>query len=325
VGAGPDPGSAGAWVQAFVEHLAVERGLSRNTQWAYRRDLEDYFRSTGGAAPPLLAPQRVLAYLASLRRRGHAPATVARRLATLRAFQRFLEGLDPDGDGTDPLRGVRAPRRPLALPKVLGQQEVARLIDGVAATDARGLRDRALLELLYGSGLRVSELVGLRVQDVDLQRRLVRCLGKGGKERVVPLGRPAAEAVERYLREGRPALLRGGRRASDLLFPGRRGGALTRQACWKIVRGWALRAGIGRRASPHVLRHSFATHLLEGGADLRAVQELLGHADIGTTQIYTHVTAAHLRRVHARAHPRGRKGGDGSGAGGRGDGPEKGG
>ena len=302
-------------LEAFVTHLALERGLAVNSQAAYRRDVADYLRSTGGQ---MLSPERALAYMARLQAQGCAATTLARRLSALRAFVRFLEEAPQgtgDAAGPDPLAHVPAPRLPAALPKVLSPNEVVRLVEQAQGDAPRRLRDRALLELLYGSGLRVSELVGLRVADVDLGDRMVRCFGKGGKERIVPFGQAAEAALRVYLAQGRPALMRARGRSkgasrsaahteADTLLLGHRGRPLTRQACWKIIKGYARDAGIPRPVSPHVLRHSFATHLLGGGADLRVVQELLGHADIGTTQVYTHLSAGHLVQAHRDAHPR---------------------
>ena len=285
--------------EAFTVHLAVERGLARNTQLAYRRDVLDYLRRGGAGMPTADGVRR---YLLELQAQGRGAATLARRISALRALARFL---DEDGAAgpAPPLDQVRPPRRAAPLPRILGSADLAALLASPQGQGPRALRDRALLELLYGSGLRVSELVGLRTGDLDLRERLVRCWGKGGKERVVPFGRPAARALRDYLQHGRRALWPGGGRG-DALFPGRRGRPLTRQACWKMIKGRAARAGIGRAVSPHVLRHSFATDLLRGGADLRTVQELLGHADIGTTQVYTHLTPGHLLAVYRRAHPR---------------------
>lgn len=305
-------------LEAFVTHLSLERGLSANTQAAYRRDVADYLRTAGGQT---LSPERALAYMTGLQAQGRAASTLARRLSALRAFVRFLEESGPgsgDAAGPDPLAHVPAPRRPAALPKVLSPNEVVQLVEHVQGDAPRTLRDRALLELLYGSGLRVSEMIGLRVADVDLRDRLVRCFGKGGKERIVPFGRTAEAALRAYLAHGRAVLARARSRSklpsrtsvhaeADTLFLGQRGRPLTRQACWKIIKGYARDAGIARRVSPHVLRHSFATHMLGGGADLRVVQELLGHADIGTTQIYTHLSTGHLVQAHREAHPRSRR------------------
>jgi integrase/recombinase XerD len=292
-------------LEQFAVYLAVERGLAAKTQEAYRRDVGDYLRRAGVAVPP--TPEAVRAYLAELQRSGRSAATLSRRLSALRAFCRFLDE-QARGAPVDALEDVEAPRRPAALPKYLATHEVEALLAQPSGADPRSLRDRAILEMLYASGLRVSELLGLRVEDVDLRERWLRCYGKGGKERVVPFGRRAAEAVRRYVQTGRRALLGGaGAARGDPLFVGRRGRALTRQACWKIIRGYARAAGITRSVTPHVLRHSFATHLLGGGADLRIVQELLGHADIGTTQVYTHVTAGRMLAVYRQAHPRARR------------------
>jgi integrase/recombinase XerD len=242
----------------------------------------------------------VRAHLHALTDSGLSPRSQARALAAIRGFVRFLarRGELP----VDPLRDVRVRRPPGRLPHALGTGEVGTLLAQPAERDRRGLRDRALLELLYACGLRVSEAVGLRGTQLDLAGGFVTVLGKGGKERVVPLGRPARAALEEYLARQRPRLLRG--RASPFVFVGPGGRPLTRQAVWKLVRRRALAAGIGRRVSPHTLRHTFATHLLGGGADLRIVQTLLGHADIGTTQVYTHVAPERLREVHRRHHPR---------------------
>lgn len=296
----------------FGEHLTIERGLSANTCLAYRRDLEDYLRFCGAEGPPWLSADRTRAYLADLRGRGQAPTTLARRLSALRAFRRFCEQDEPDPAAAgrnaplrgarDPFSGLAGPRRPAGLPRVLPAQDLERLLAAPRPDSPAGLRDVAMLEVLYASGLRVSELVGLAPADIDLRDRLLRCSGKGGKERVVPFGRRAAAALAAYLGAGRPALA--GRRDGPALFLNARGGRLTRQGCWKIIKKYARAAGIARPVTPHVLRHSFATHLLQGGADLRSVQELLGHADIGTTQIYTHLTAGHLLAAYRAAHPR---------------------
>ena len=297
-------------VAAFVAYLAAERGLAVHSVAAYRRDLEDFERFLAArglvlSGPP--DPEHAEAYLREGVAAGRAPATIARRLSALRAYERYCgeEGLQPSRPGG--LRRLPRPRRRLRLPRVLGVNETLALLESVRAEGPRGLRDRAIVELLYASGLRVSELVALDRGDIDLERRALRCRGKGGRERVVPFGRPAAAAVERYLCEGRPGLVHGGRRAGEAVFLGLRGRRLRRQACWRLLKGHARAAGLPRPPSPHVLRHSFATHLLAGGADLRVVQELLGHADIGTTQIYTHLTLGHLRQAYLQAHPRARR------------------
>lgn len=303
--AGTDPTAAA--LAAFGEHLVAERGLGARTREAYCRDVADFL----GCAHGRLDAAAVTAYLALLRRSGRSPATLARRISALRAFARFLQEdlASPVADpGPGALDDLPVPRREARLPAVLAPGEVVALLAAVRGTEPRALRDRAMLELLYATGLRVSELLGLRLGDVDRRDRLVRCWGKGGKERIVPFGRPAARALEVYLQSARPQLARRARAGTaDVLFPGPSGRPLTRQAFWKIIRQYARQAGVGRPVSPHVLRHSFATHLLAGGADLRVVQELLGHASIETTEIYTHLTLGHVRQAY-RAHPRAQRG-----------------
>jgi integrase/recombinase XerD len=296
----------------FLDHLLVERGLSANTLAAYRRDLGRYaaFLSGRGIRRAADADESdVRAFLASVsasthgpQERAYAATSVARALSTVRSFHRFLlrEGLA----SRDPAAGVVRPRLPRALPHPLGAEEVIALLDVPAPATPGGLRDRALLELLYGAGLRVSEATGLDVDDLDLEEGGVRVLGKGGKEREVPVGRYAREALGTYLRTARPELATA--RTRGALFLNARGGRLTRQSVARLVAGYARQAGIARSVSPHDLRHSFATHLLDGGADVRVVQELLGHASVATTQVYTLVTAQHLRDVYDRAHPRAR-------------------
>ncbi len=301
----PQPEEKRALLTAFGQYLSVERGLAPLTRQAYVRDVSDYLGECGGGEDGTPTVSEVTNYLAGLRRLGRAPSTLARRVSALRSFARYLEELRGRDAEDDPLEGVPQPGRRAGLPEALSVSEVESLLGAVDGVDARALRDRAMLELVYASGLRVSELVGLRVGDVDLGHRLVRCYGKGGKERLVPFGRRAASAVDAYLDQARPGLARLARGADrDVLFLGRRGRALTRQAFWKIIKQYALRAEVLGRVSPHVMRHSFATHLLAGGADLRAVQELLGHANLETTEIYTHLTAGHVRAAYDRAHPR---------------------
>ncbi len=292
-------------VDAFLDHLRLEAGCSPHTCASYRLDLLDFVRfvhSRGIQDLRAVSRAEVTLYLFSLRHRGMSPATAARRLSALRTFYRFLA--QEGGLHTDPTEDVTGPRRRRPLPKVLSREEVARLLAQPPADTPEGLRDRAILELLYASGLRVSELLGLEVGDVDLEAELVRVMGKGRRQRIVPMGSYAVRALEAYLSRARPVLVRG--RKTEVLFLSRRGGRLSRQWVWRMLRVYARRAGIRSPASPHVLRHSFATHLLEGGADLRAVQELLGHATIATTQIYTHLTREHLREIFDRAHPRDR-------------------
>jgi len=287
-------------VEAF---LALARArLAPRTVDAYARDLADLAAHLGG--PPARASADELElWLAELRARGLSSATIARRAAAARSFYRHLVllGLRPD----NPAAALDLPRRTRRLPRTLSAGEAERLIAAAAGTQPRALRDAALVELLYGAGLRVSEAVGLERAGVDLEQRLVRVSGKGGKERLVPIGRPAAEALRRYLAKGRPFLER---RHRPQLFLNAKGGALTRAGAFLILRRLAAKAGLEpERVHPHLLRHSFATHLLEGGADLRSVQEMLGHADLATTELYTHVTDERRRTLYYRAHPHGRR------------------
>ena len=260
----------------FIAHLKVERGLSENTVQGYSRDLV-----------------RFLEHLEALGR-------AARSLSAVRVFFRFL--VSEGRIETSPARLVDAPKLPRRLPEVLSPEEVDRLLEQPDPARPAGSRDRAMLELLYATGLRVSELTGLKLQNVNLEAGFVRMMGKGSKERVVPMGEKAVEAVRAFIAEGRPALL--GRRTSSHLFVNTRGRPLTRQGFWKLIKRYGRAAGIRGSITPHGLRHAFATHLLEGGADLRAVQIMLGHEDISTTQIYTHVTRERLKQVHEKHHPR---------------------
>lgn len=290
-------------VERYLRGLRIEGGLSLNTIESYRRDLEKlqrYLARHRVRMSDAIGPSVVVAFLASLRTQPLAPASIARALSALRGWFRFLvrEHLME----TNPLPEVIGSRRAVRLPKTLTMAEVTQLLELPAGTSAEGRRDQAMLELLYACGLRVSELVGLTVSQVDLNAGCLRVRGKGSKERVVPMGQQARDLLSDYLAQVRPVLLKG--RPSRTLFVSRRAQALTRQACWKLLRLRARRAGITKAISPHMLRHSFATHLLEGGADLRAVQTMLGHADIATTQIYTHVERSRLKEVHRRYFPR---------------------
>ncbi|MGH2630434.1 MAG: site-specific tyrosine recombinase XerD [Actinomycetota bacterium] len=298
----------------YLDHLTVERGLSPNTLAAYRRDLHRYLSFLAArdvTEPSQVDEATVRSFLASVSastygedERPYRATSVARSLSSVRSFHRFLVR-----DGVvdhDPATSIAQPKLPRSLPHPLAVDEVARLLDAPDRETPAGLRDRAILELLYGAGLRVSELTGLDVDDVDLDEGAVRVLGKGGKEREVPLGRYAREAVAAYLTRARPSLVAGSARGA--LFLNQRGGRLSRQSCDRMIRAAARAAGIDRHVSLHTLRHSFATHLLEGGADVRVVQELLGHASVATTQIYTLVTREHLREVYYSSHPRARKG-----------------
>jgi integrase/recombinase XerD len=283
--------------------LAVSRArLAPRTVESYRRDLEDFAGRLGrGIADTTV--EEIEGYLAELRAAGRSGATLARRLAALRSFFRHQTLIGARED--NPAASIASPRRARMLPRTLSPGEAERLIEAANGVAPRALRDRALVELLYGAGLRVSEAVGLEQAGIDLDERLVRCVGKGGKERVVPIGRRAAEALRRYLSRGRPFL---DRRHRPELFLNSRGGPLTRAGAFLILRRLAERAGLEPgRVHPHLLRHSFATHLLEGGADLRSVQEMLGHADLATTELYTHVTDKRRRDAYFDAHPHARR------------------
>ncbi len=291
----------------FLEHAALERGLSPRTVEAYGRDLGRFIahaEARGKGSVGDVHREDVTSFLDALEAEGLSAKSRARMLSAVRRMfalagtRRLLD--------RDPLEGVLGPRLPKDLPRVLRPDETARLIESVEADTPLGLRDRAMLELLYGAGLRVSELVGLPLSGIDRRSGLIRVLGKGSKERLVPLGGAALDALERYLEAGRPALLKGRPDRDHMTFLSRRGGAMTRQNFFALVRRLAVRAGIeASRVSPHVLRHAFATDLLEGGADLRAIQAMLGHADLSTTQIYTHVSRGRLRETVEARHPRG--------------------
>jgi integrase/recombinase XerD len=287
-------------VEGFLALLAARR--APRTVEAYRRDLTALTASLGHA-PGSATTEEIESYLAELRAQGLAATTIARRVAAARAFFRHqqLLGARPD----NPAAELDLPRRRRTLPRTLSPGEAERLIEAAAGTTPRALRDRALVELLYGAGLRVSEAVGLERGGVDLEGRLVRALGKGQKERIVPIGREAAEALRRYLARGRPFL---DRRHRPELFLNAQGGALTRAGAFLILRKLAGKAGLEPgRVHPHLLRHSFATHLLEGGADLRSVLEMLGHADLATTELYTHVSDRRRRDLYFQAHPHARR------------------
>jgi integrase/recombinase XerD len=287
-------------VDGFLALLAARR--AERTVDAYRRDLAD-LATYLGRSPTTAGSEEIEGWLADLRARGQAPSSIARRAAAARTFYRHLVALGLRDD--NPAADVDLPRRRRRLPRSLSLGEVERLIEAANGTTPRSLRDRALIELLYGGGLRVGEAVALRRGDVDLDTRLVRCVGKGDKERVVPLGAQAVEALRRYLARGRPYL---DRRHRSEIFLNAQGGALTRAGAFLIVRRLAATAGLDpERVHPHLLRHSFATHLLEGGADLRSVQEMLGHADLGTTEIYTHVSDRRRRDTYFQAHPHARR------------------
>jgi integrase/recombinase XerD len=291
-------------IPRFLDFIALEEGLSRLTQNAYEKDLTRFaeYADTKNAAAPLDITARMLReYVYHLKDLGLSPASIRRNVSAIRTYFRFLTG-----DGIvvrDPSERLETPKRWRELPDVLSIDEIKRLIAAPTLDDTMVFRDRALLELAYGAGLRVSEWISLTVRDLLLEEGLVRVFGKGSKERLVPIGRSAIGAAAVYLRETRPRLEKG--EGKGILFLNARGRPLTRMGAWKILRGYVERAEITKHVTPHTLRHSFATHLLEGGADLRAVQEMLGHVDISTTQIYTHVDREYLRKVHRSYHPRG--------------------
>ncbi len=290
--------------EAFVDFLAFDRGLADRTVEAYRRDLSrfiEYLRGAGLGRPEDVGHDDVREYVYALHAQGLAATSIRRAQSSLRSYFGFLlvEGVRE----TDPTERMDTPQVARTLPDVLSVEQVERLVEAPDVTRPLYWRDRGILEVLYGAGLRVSELTALTLGDVDPSEGLLRVVGKGSKERIVPVGGSALRALDRYLRQVRPGLEKGA--SGGHIFLNARGGPLSRVSVWNLVKDSARRAGIGQRISPHTLRHSFATHLLQGGADLVVVQELLGHADISTTQIYTHVDREYLREVHRSFHPRG--------------------
>jgi integrase/recombinase XerD len=288
-------------LKKFLNYLAVEKGLSRNTVDAYDRDLRRYLAFTAPKNPDDVVQSDVVDFLTSLSDSGIAAPSRARCLAAVRGFHKFLlaDGLA----ATDPSMNLDTPRGWKRLPKALSAGDVDLLLRQPDQRTAIGKRDKAMLELLYATGLRASELVGLKYQDINLERGFLTVIGKGSKERVVPIGESAAASVKEYLDDARRALLNNA--DSDYLFISSKHRGITRQMFWERIKYYAFKAGIARTVSPHTLRHSFATHLLDNGADLRAVQDMLGHADISTTQIYTYVSRERLKRIHEKYHPRG--------------------
>jgi integrase/recombinase XerD len=290
-------------LDVFDNFLSLEKGSSMRTREAYRRDIErliTYAAMRGSANPAVLTGKLLRDFIYHLKDLGLSPASIRRNVSAARTYFRFLLG-----EGVlvrDPSERLETPKRWRSLPEVLTVADVERLLAAPSLDEPMAFRDRALLELAYGAGLRVSEWISLPVRDVALEEGVVRVFGKGNKERLVPIGRRAIGAVAIYLRELRPTLERGG--GKGILFLNTRGTPLSRMGAWKILRHHVKTAGLTKHVTPHTLRHSFATHLLEGGADLRAVQEMLGHADISTTQIYTHVDREYLRSVHRQFHPR---------------------
>ena len=288
-------------VRQTLDFLRLERGLSDNTVAAYGRDLAQFAAGLRGKPPAEIARNDILEHLMKLRDRELAPSSVGRKLVAIKVFFRFLVG--QGGLRSDPSGVMYSPRLMKGLPEVLDVEEVTRLLRAADGRDGKkSVRDRAILELLYASGLRVSEAAGLKISDLNQEAGFLRCTGKGGKERVVPVGKHALQWIQKYLAEARPAF--NPKPGSRHIFLNRFGGPLSRQTVWILIKHYAKLAGIRKPIKPHTLRHSFATHLLEAGADLRVVQELLGHSSIATTQIYTHVDRARLKAIHAKFHPR---------------------
>lgn len=291
-------------MQLFLEYLTVELGLSANTRQAYERDLRLFCKTLGlknSDALVNVSREQITGYMTQLKEKGLAAATIARKLAAIKAFYRFMtaEGYMD----ANPAEVVEAGTKGIKLPRVLSEDEVVRLLNQPDITSAEGFRDRTMLEVLYATGMRVSELINLTLERVDLNMKYIIAFGKGSKERIVPLGSVAAEFLQQYLEKVRPKLTHAGRN-TNIVFLAFGGHELTRQRFWQIIRAYGRKANINKALTPHILRHSFATHLLDNGADLRSVQELLGHSDISTTQIYTHLTNKRLRDIYAKAHPR---------------------
>lgn len=292
-------------VDDFIDFLAAERRLSLNTLEAYSHDLRAhlaFLADQGVARLSEVSPSTVKLFLLKLKQKGLSPTSILRNLSSLRGFYRFA--LEENYISQDPLEGLPSFKKGRRLPQTLSVDEVERLLAAAQDGSPRGLRDKAMLEALYATGMRASELVGLKLHQLNLQAGYLLSLGKGTKERLIPLTVSACQAIKDYLLAGRGTLSRG--RTSAHLFLNQRGTGMSRVCFWKIIKGYALKAGVGKEVSPHTLRHSFASHLLEGGADLRTVQALLGHADISTTQIYTHVKRESLKRIYDRYHPRAR-------------------
>jgi integrase/recombinase XerD len=291
-------------VESFLDFLSFERGLSDQTLSAYERDIQKLFvfvEERGRAGPEEITPLDLREFVVHLKTSGLAPTSIRRSLSSLRGYFAFL--LEEGAVTSDPSERLQAPRAGRKLPDVLSVEDVQELLEAPDSDHPLFWRDRSILEVLYATGIRVSELVELRISNLDLEEGICTVFGKGSKERLVPLGTPARRTLDRYLRELRPRLEKGA--GEGKVFLNQRGRPLSRMAIWTLVKESARRAGLGGKVSPHTLRHTFATHLLEGGADLVAVQELLGHADISTTQIYTHVDREYLREVHRTFHPRG--------------------
>lgn len=292
-------------IEDYLHFIKVERQLSDNTLQSYKRDLVAYARHIHHEQQIMefdkVIREHILLYLDSLRSVGKSSKTISRQISSIRSFHQFL--LREKVTNQDPTVHLEMPKKELSLPKVLSIEEIDALLTAPSVEKPQGTRDIAILEMMYGSGMRISELIELNLEDVHMTMGFVRVFGKGGKERIIPLGRSAISACVNYLEQARPQLL-GNAPKNDAFFITQRGKRFTRQGCWKIIKEHAAEAGISKEITPHVLRHSFATHLIENGADLRAVQELLGHADISTTQIYTHVSKTRLSEVYKQFHPR---------------------
>jgi integrase/recombinase XerD len=291
-------------LQSFIQYLSVERGLALNTLESYERDLTQYIeqiRKQGIHSLKDSTKQQITGYISLLKKQGKAPATVSRSMVSIRAFYQFLVReriLDKD-----PSMNMETPKLEKRLPKVMSMNEVELLLDAPEISTPNGMRDKAMLEVLYATGIRVSELTSLNLSDIHLGLGYIRCIGKGSKERIIPLGRIAAQSLDQFIQTMRHKLLKPGKQ-EEALFLSHLGTRMTRQGFWKIIKKYGAIVTSHKEITPHTLRHSFATHLLENGADLRAVQEMLGHADISTTQIYTHVTKRRMKEVYNRTHPR---------------------
>lgn len=292
-------------LEDYIHFLKIERQLAENTITSYRRDLTDYIEfidSSKMKSIDAVTRQSIIAYLQVMNDEGKSARTVSRHISSIRSFHQFL--LREKVTTNDPTVHIELPKIEQKLPRILSLDEVGKLIDAPDQSKPQGVRDVALLEMLYGTGMRVSELINLDLDNIHLTMGFVRVFGKGGKERIIPLGNKAIEACTKYVNEVRPKFLAKLTGSQDALFVNMRGGRLTRQGCWKLLKAHALGVNIQKKMTPHILRHSFATHLIENGADLRAVQEMLGHADISTTQIYTHVSRTRLKEVYVKFHPR---------------------
>ncbi len=280
-------------IDDFIDYLKIEKGYSKNTLDSYRRDLENFSEFE-------LTPDDISSFIRHLNKLGMASSTISRHIASLKSFSKFLliEGLID----TDPTEDIVFPKVSKKLPKALSMEDAASVVESPSRRDKISLRDRAILEVLYGSGIRASELINLKINDINLDSGFIKCFGKGSKERIVPIGNPAIDALKLYLNLSRKRLLK--KKESQFLFLDRKGDPLTRQGLWFIIKKYVKKTGVKSSSSPHTFRHSFATHLLENGADLRSVQEMLGHSNIATTQIYTNVSRERIKKVYRSAHPR---------------------